>query len=244
MLAPLAANADTFLVGAHVLFEVACRGGVPDATLIDIDQAVLTARVGTSYLEHPSDVRVMLELQASPAAPIPLPALASAVKLTVGHVRRAVLPRLAAGGHVDVTADGVAARYAFRSLARRVVTVEAKLRDWRSGLAQSARYAASADEVWLVLDARHCRAAVEHADWFTLYGVAVAGLDAAGGLVRHVAPGVNRSQQPQRELLVERAVALLEAGGVSGPLPRVFGQVLTATAADPRLRGAAAGCPR
>jgi hypothetical protein len=241
MLAPLALHAGQFLPSAYVLFEVACSAGVPDLVLLDLDEQAVAARADTAMLVEPVDVRVMLSLQASPAVPVRPGDLADSVLVSTDYLRRRVLPRLVAGGHIEDVEGEWRARYHFRSLARRVVTVEAKLRDWRGGLGQATRHTAVADEAWLILDADACQPAASRSDWFTTYGVGLGSLSSEGELTQLVQPTVNRSRQPHRELLVERAVGLHLRGEVSGPLPRVFGNVLVAsTGDDPRLRGAAA----
>lgn len=239
MLAPLAAGAAHFLPAAQVLFEVPCTAGVPDLVLLDLDLDAIARRCATAPLTEPVDVRVMLALQTSPALPMSTQGVSASVRVSTDHLRRTILPRLVAGGHVERAGVGWRGAYAFQSLARSVVTVEAKIRNWRGGLAQATRHTAVADQAWLVLDARRGRAAAAHADWFSTYDVGLATLSTDGELSTLVRPNVNRSRQPHRELLIERAVRLHLAGAISGPLPRVFGTVpMASTGDDPRLAGA------
>lgn len=240
MLAPLARQVEQLLPGGEVLFEVACTAGVPDLVLLDVDREAVAARAGTAALVEPVDVRVMLAMQASPVRSLSAFELSDAALVSAAHLRRTVLPRLVEGGHLEAAEGGWRGAYEWRSLAHKVVTVEVKLRDWRRGLAQASRHTAVADEAWLVLDARTSDTAQSHADWFATYGVGLASLPIDGDLTMLVPPNVNRSRQPHRELLVERAVSLHLEGSVSGPIPRVFGAVLVAsTGDDPRLPGAA-----
>lgn len=238
MLAPLAARSDAFLPGATVLFEVACTAGVPDLVLLELDHDAVRDRQGAAPLEHPVDVTALLALQSAPDVPMPAQAIADWVHVSAEHLRRRVLPRLVDGGHALATDDGWQGAYPFRSLARRVITIEAKLRDWRGGLAQASRHAVVADEAWLVVDARAVAPTRTRLAGFYMFDVGLASLSTDGRLERLSTPRVNRSRQPGRELLVERAVALHVGGQASGALPRVFGKVLVATEADPRLGGA------
>jgi hypothetical protein len=235
MLAPLLERADEFLPGGVALFEVPCTAGIPDLVLIDIDQRAIGERGDAAPLTQSIDVNVMLALQATIHGHTAAE-LAAACHVTAAHLRRLVLPRLIEGGHIDLDADHYRPRYAFRSLARTLVTIETKLRDWRGGLGQASRHATVADQAWLVLDARST-AAVRRVEWFRSYGVALGLLSFEGQLARVVEPGVNRSRQPDRELLAERAVALYGSGVSCGPLPRVFGGFPSATGPDPRLPG-------
>ena len=127
----------------------------------------------------------------------------------------------------------------YRSPASTLVTIEAKLRDWRRGLGQAARHAAGADAAWLVLDGTRTRSAVRRADWFSAMGVGLAGLDPDGTvrlLLRPSGAGILRAR---RELLAERLAELYCSGAVSGPVGRVFGrELIPSTGADPRHAGA------
>lgn len=238
MLAPLALQAEAFLPGCAVLFEVPCTAGVPDLVLLTIDHDALRARRGAAPLVHPVDVSTLLSLQSSPDVPMPLAAIAHWTNVSPDHLRRTVLPRLVAGGHAVAATSGWQSAYPFRSLARRVVTIEAKLRDWRRGLAQASRHASVADAAWLVLDERAITSAAAQPIGFDMLDVGLASLAVDGRVDLRSQPRANRARQPGRELLVERAVALYVAGDVSGALPRVFGSVLVATRNDPRLAGA------
>lgn len=236
MLAPLAVQSDQLLPDAVVFFEVACTAGVPDLVLLDIDADAVASRVDTTTLAEPIDVRVILAVQRSQLQPMTIADLSKVTRVSTAHLRRTVLPRLADGGHIASAGDGWRSLYRWQSLARRVVTIEAKLRDWRRGLAQATRHTAVADEAWLVLDSKAARSALSHASWFATYGVGLAALSVHGELTTLLRPGVNRSRAPDRELLVERAIDLRRNGSTSGPVPRVFGTWQVATrGADPRL---------
>ena len=104
-----------------------------------------------------------------------------------------------------------------------LVTVEAKLSDWRRGLGQAARHAAGADAAWLVLDGARTRPAVSRADWFRAAGVGLAGLDPDGTLRRLLPPGARRRPPgpPRAPGGAARGAALLRRGvGPGGPSVR------------------------
>lgn len=248
MLAPLAASAGLLAPSSSlVLFEVACAAGVPDVVLMDLDRGELSRRGGAGPVTDPVGVRVLVAMATKrpPAwsdcwSPAELALLAG---VSERHLRRTVLPRLRAAGHVVAATCGLwAPAYPYRSLARRLVTVEAKLRNWRGGVAQASRHAAVADAAWVALDARSVGSALAGPEWFSAYGVGLASVSSCGLVELLIAPGASRSRQPGRELLAERAAELHLSGQVSGPLPSVFGQELVAsTGVDPRRLGAVAG---
>lgn len=241
MLALLAGHRDRFLAASQLLFEVPCTAGIPDLVLLELDHDAVAARVGTTAITDPVDVRAMLALQGSPQKSFTARDLATTTIVSADHLRRIVLPRLIEGGHIERTSGGWRTNYAFKSLARRIVSIEAKIRNWRGGLGQAIRHTTAADESWLVLDASRSRVASERTEWFAAYGVGLATLSTSGELTTLMAPKINQTRQPHRELLVERAVQLHLGGLVSGPIPRVFGSILTTSIGDdPRLQGASA----
>lgn len=244
MLAPLAAAASGLARNPLVFFEVPSSAGVPDIVLLELDKAAMNSRKGAAPLVEAIDVRLMLAIASGR---IPTTRFRGIDELSIlagagqAHLRRSVLPRLVEDGHLVIDGDKWAPRYRFRSLARRIVTVEAKLRDWRGAVAQASRHTAAADTAWVALDARTVSAAVNHPEWFSTYGVGLLSVARSGSVERLIPPAGPRPRRHERELLAERTVALHLSGNVSGPLPRVFGNVLMAsTGADPRLVGAAA----
>lgn len=244
MLFPLAQAASQFAKNPCVLFEVACTAGVPDIVLLELDRTAIAARRGTGPLIEPVDVRVMLGM-CSVRAPMSrlwnLEELSSGAGVGVAHLRRTILPRMADLGHIAADGNKWFPTYRFRSFARRIVTIEAKLRDWRGGVAQASRHAAVADAAWVAVDARTAGTAVSHPDWFSMYGVGLASVSSNGEVEQLIKPAESHARQPDRELLAERAASLYLSGQVSGPLPKVFGHTLVAsTGVDPRLVGAGA----
>ena len=244
MLRPLAAAAGVLARNAIVMFEVASTAGVPDVVLLVLDHGALDSRRGTSPLLEPVDVRLMV---STSSVRNPLGRVWSAEDLvqhsgvSVPHLRRTVLPRLVSGGHLAEFNGAWRLAYRYRSMAKRVITIEAKLRDWRGAVGQASRHASVADAAWVALDQPSTGAALENPHWFTTYGVGLLSVSTGGQVKKLIAPGPNRARQPGRELLVERAVALHQEGRHSGEIPRVFGVTLLATTGvDPRLTGVGA----
>ena len=246
MLVPLAAASATFgRASSTALFEVAADAGIPDVVFVDMDRDALAVRRGADALLDAVAIRVvrqMAEFAALGAQSTSAAEISVHVGVSERHLRRTVLPRLAAGGHAELAAgDRWSPTYQYRSPVRHLVTVEAKLRDWRSGVAQAGRHVAVADESWLVIDAGATDVAVAHQRWFAFYGVGLATLDRMGVVRRLLEPLLGRTRVEARAVLAERAAALHLSGAVSGPVAPVFGRQLWATAADPR-RPDAAGC--
>jgi len=91
-----------------------------------------------------------------------------------------------------------------------VIAIEAKLSDWRRALIQGYRNRQFADESWVVLDHRCCKAALTNVERFKRSGVGLASIDVGGNLYIHspavFAPGVSREKQWQAQAALARRV--------------------------------------
>jgi len=232
--------------GAVAVFEVQSAAGIPDVVATVFDRNVIEDRAECGFVTDVGGLGVLLALSDARDAcrDLDVRQVAAAAGLTPSYVRSRVLPGLGARGLALMTAPGrwtAVGRY--RSPARTLVTVEAKLSDWRRGLGQAARHAVGADEAWLVLDAACTRSAVSQADWFRAAGVGLAGLGIDGALRRLLPPTGASVLRARRELLAERLAELYCSGAVSGPVGRVFGRELTcSTGGDPRYAGVRDRC--
>lgn len=247
MLSLIAAAVQDFAgPGAVAVFEVQSAAGIPDVVATVFDRDVIEDRAARGFVTDAAGLAALLALSDARDACRALDArqVAAAAGLTPSYVRSRVLPGLGARGLVVMAAPGrwtAADRY--RSPARTLVTVEAKLSDWRRGLGQAARHAAGADEAWLVLDGAHTQPAVSRADWFRAAGIGLAGLDPDGTLRRLLPPAGAGILRARRELLAERLAELYCSGAVSGPVSQVFGRELTcSTGVDPRYAGTQDRC--
>jgi hypothetical protein len=216
--------------GAIAVFEVPAGGaGVPDVVAAVLDQEVAQARAESGFLLHASGVAALLALSDANGDSLDVRQVAAGTGLSPGYLRARVLPGLAGRRLAVTSARGRwSAAGPYRSPARRLVTVEAKLRDWRRGLGQASRHAGSADAAWLVLDAARTRPAAARADWFRQAGVGLAGLSPAGPLTTLVAPqpAAGLVIRARRAQLAERVAEMHRTGTVSGPAGRVFGRDL------------------
>lgn len=232
--------------GAVAVFEVQSAAGIPDVVAAVFDMEVIKDRAARGFVTATAGLAALLALSDARDACRVLDArqVAAAAGLTLSYVRSRVLPGLGARGLAMMAApDRWTAVARYRSPARMLVTVEAKLSDWRRGLCQAARHAAGADAAWLVLDGTCTGPAVSRADWFRAAGVGLAGLDPDGTLRRLLLPAGATVLRTRRELLAERLADLYCSGAVSGPVSRVFGRDLTSSiGTDPRYAGGRDRC--
>jgi hypothetical protein len=234
--------------GAVAVFEVQSAAGIPDVVAAVFDQGVIEVRADGGFVTDVASLGTLLALSDARDAcrSLDVRQVAAATGLTPSYVSSRVLPGLGARGLAVMTAPGRwAAADRYLSPARTLVTIEAKLSDWRRGLGQASRHAAGADASWLVLDGAHTRPAVNRADWFRAAGVGLAGLDPDGTLRTLLPPTCVDVLRVRRELLAERLGELHCSGAVSGPVGRVFGRELTCSiGSDPRYADERDRCSR
>jgi hypothetical protein len=146
MLALIAAAAPELAgPGAVAVFEVQAAAGVPDVVAAVFDQDVIAARADTGFVTDPAGLAALLALSDALGRRRALDArqVAAAAEVTASYARSRVLPGLAVRGLAVMTAPGRwTAAGPYRSPACTLVTIEAKLRDWRRGLGQAAQHAA------------------------------------------------------------------------------------------------------
>ncbi len=241
MLEPIVKHASALMgVGSKVFFEVQSTSGIPDVVLVCFDDEAVHQRRSRSQglILDLASMNVLFTLQRNLGHTLSPSEIAKQTRLSPGHISSAVLPQLARLGHVEKLSRGQwTAVSRFRSLATRICTIEAKIRDWRGGYHQTLRHGLAADEAWLVLDAELSAPALAHRDWFSIAGIGLASLDQEDGLKPLIPakPARHQRESVYRELLVERAAELCLRGKVSGPIHHVFGSDLTtSTGPDPR----------
>ncbi|TDZ42383.1 hypothetical protein CCUG63695_02356 [Mycobacteroides franklinii] len=244
MLSVIVAHSTSFLRPSLCLFEVPCTAGIPDIVLLRYDYAALEDRASRSFVVESPDVKAMLALTGRGCGGRGTALSDLSEQITVGerHLRNVILPRLTEGGHVVRDGTVWLPTHSYRSLATRVVTIEAKLRDWRKGLMQASRHRLAADAAWVAIDAATSSPALKASDWFSTYGVGLSIASANGALRTCVQPTTKRSRTSDREVLVERAASIHRSGAPSGAVLPVFGRTLTVTTGvDPRLVGVGGG---
>ena len=239
LVAALAADLATGLPGhrslnAHVLFEIPAAGGVPDLIRVAFDPAVARRRLKLGL--HPViDHTAMRVLTALAGGPKPLAVLALAARVSSAHLRRAIVPTLVDAGWVaPLTVRGdqapVTPLVRHRPLARSVVTVEAKRRDWRGAIRQARRHTSCADRAYIAIDAATPGRLLEMASPLSSSGIGVITVDAD----RHRAtvlsrPAAGFPQPDEHRLIGERAWSLVLAGTDTWATFDVFGRDLTAS---------------
>jgi len=210
----------------EVFTEVPAVHGVPDVTAIRFDLTALAIRraAGVRPLSTDAEVRVALALETQPPT---LADLARRAGYSPDYVRRAVLPLLTDGGWATQDQYGAHLRTpASRWGSKRIVTVEAKLRDWSRALRQARRQRLSADAAYIALDMPAVKPIRDSLDRIARGGIGVIGVDAASGrahvLVRPAA--VRRADSiVGRMLIAERCLEMWQRGEHAGQVYPVFG---------------------
>jgi len=251
MLGPIA-EAVRLLVGAQsssrIFFEVPTASGIPDIVVADLNESAITKRIerGLSPVVDLPGVSVLRAIQhryRMTQTTSDIADIREFVGLSRRYLTTKVLPELVQGGHIDqVGKTDWAPTHAISSPAKKIYTIEVKVKDWRAGYNQALRHKISADRSWLVIDANRTTTVSAHHHWFKDAALGLATLDTVGGVCRLIAPqGHPSTGNVYRELLAERLFEMATNGVVSGPVRHVFGADLTTTRGpDPRLAGVAA----
>jgi hypothetical protein len=220
-----------------VFFEVWAASGTPDIVFVEFDQLELDRRgeLGLAAVTGYSEVAILVALRA---APLTVWELADRVSMTPAHLRRTILPSLAERSWVIQSTDR---RWRtpepLLPVARWILAIEAKRRDWARALAQADRYRRFANRAVVVVDAAmSTESALGRVRPQGEIGLAVVARDSG-----RVTPLLLPPWRPPRSrleftLVAEQVLSMREAGARSGPILPVFGRVLTATTGpDPRL---------
>ena len=219
--------AATSLPDIETFTEVPAVRGVPDLASVRFDLAAVARRreLGIRPLTTDVEVRAVLALGRGHKT---IAELATHMRSSTDLVRRAVLPLLSDLGWVVASADGTYARAAgAEPVMRRVVTVEAKLRDWHGALSQARRQRLSADDAYIALEPAAVAAAADELAYVARSGIGIITVDAATSEARVWARPGGRLPREQsavgRMLIAERCLEMWERGEHEGQIYPVFG---------------------
>lgn len=203
------ARAGAFWRGAApfdaVALEAVGPGAVADVVFAGFDRGALAARDAHGILPV-TDWTTLGCVLACRSRALALRELAGVLGTSESTVRRATGLAVAAGALVRGD-DGFRTHRAWRPVARRLVAVELKLRDWAHGLGQASRYRDWADTSWLVLGASEAPSATAAS---AAAGIGLARLGADGS-VRVLARPVRQRDFALRERVWIGEQALAQA---------------------------------
>jgi len=218
-------------VGVHsdVRLEVPTAAGVPDVMFLEWDEDAIGQREALG-LAPVTDLTRLRVLEILERGRIPVPDLSRAVGVSAAHLGRTVLPALEALGWVERWSDrsvSLPDALTYQAPVRSMVTVEAKLSDWRRAFKQASLHAQTADRAYIALDARRATAASRIADELADEGVGLATVDADSGEVRLIAhPRKLRVRDAWFRFASEQAWELRLQDRHVGDVSHVFGRDL------------------
>ncbi|MEX1080130.1 MAG: hypothetical protein WED09_13600 [Homoserinimonas sp.] len=214
-------------VDVETFTEVPAVRGVPDLASIRFDNAAVSRRqeLGIRPLTTDVEVRAVLSLGQHPVSAADL---AARMRVSADYVRRAVIPLLVEQGWVVPTGKGMFVRAeGANPVMRRVVTVEAKLRDWHGALSQARRQRLSADDAYIALESSAIDAVGDELAYVAESGIGIITVDARRLKARIWARPKRRLATVQsavgRMLIAERCLEMLERGEREGKIYPVFG---------------------
>lgn len=207
--------------------EVPAVRGVPDLVMIRFDPVVLEARAEHAVKPLSGDREVRIVQLLRRVGSLDRGDIARATGLPLEYLRRSALPMLEQLGWLQMHAGDVMLRPGTAPVGRRVVTVEAKLRDWFRAFNQARDQFHSADAAYIALDERAGGPLQDQVDAIAQRGVGVILVNADTNRHRVIARPHRvldrRMTSVGRELLSERSHALWSRGERSGQVSPVFG---------------------
>jgi hypothetical protein len=222
--------------GPAVFFEVWAASGTPDLVMLEFDPTQIERRatLGLGAVTGYSEVAV---LEALRRGPLTISELGARVAMTPAHLRRTILPALSARSWVVQSTDR---RWStpepLAPVARWIVAVEAKRRDWARALSQADRYRRFANRSVVVMDAAVAAdRALARAQADGEVGLAVLARECERLTPLFLPPWRRPRSEFEFTLMGEQALSMQEVGIRSGPVLPVFGRLLVASGPDPRL---------
>jgi hypothetical protein len=209
----------------HTFTEVPAVHGVPDVTAVRFDESIVARRraAGVRPLTTDTEVSAILSIGSRSSVEV----VAQRMRTTTDYVRKAVLPLLEQAGWVTVDGGEIHRIPEAGWVGRRVVTVEAKRRDWVRAVAQARRQRYSADAAYVAVDAAAAPVVDENVVRVAHEGIGLLAVDAATQKVRVLARPVGRLgpdlTRLGRILIAERCLAMRERGVHEGQIYPVFG---------------------
>ena len=212
----------------QVFTEVPAIQGIPDLVGVRfIEKNIdLRQRAGVLPLSSEIEVRTIMALGYEV---LDASELAYRTQTSRTYMRRAVLPLLGDLGWIQLRSENqVCRRPEALWVGRRVVTVEAKLKNWQTALAQARRQRYSADAAYIALDAASVGPVGNYLGAIASSGVGVIAVDSKTRLAQVLV-------RPERQdfcsfgagkiLLAERCLDMLIRGTKEGQIYPVFGEL-------------------
>jgi hypothetical protein len=228
---PSLAFGHRFRRAIEVFTEVPAAHGRPDVVGVRFDGPAIRQRLAAGVVPLSGDAEVRA-VQALGLHGADQGEIAVSIGMTRDYVRRAIIPLLSDLGWVVRDGEQVTRRPEAVWVGQRVVTVEAKLRDWRQALSQARRQKNSADAAYIALDVRTATRVSPYVCHIAESGVGVLSVHPETGIVRVLARPVTSSRAATavgRALIAERALDMMNRGTHEGQVSPVFGWTLPLT---------------
>lgn len=220
----------------QVFTEVPAVQGVPDLAGVRFIEQNIALRHQADVRPLSSDVEVRTVMALGHDV-LDVAELAYRTQTSRTYMRRAILPLLRDLGWVVLEADNLIYRRPEAVwVGRRVVTVEAKLKNWQAALSQARRQKHSADAAFIALDATKAGPVGQYLDEIARSGIGVISVDRKSCLSSVlVRPERQHSSHLEvgKNLLAERCLDMLQRGTKEGKIYPVFGEIPPSSSGDP-----------
>jgi hypothetical protein len=256
MLIPIATHRKRLLPKSmadwEIFFEIQTLHGIVDILFVIPETETIAQREssGISAVTDTAQVATLMGLTAlrairgQAATGATASSLKSFVPVSPAHLKRRILPGLAASGWVEKLGDETwVVRCEYKIPLRKIIAIEVKRGEWRRALNQAAPHTHFADAAFVALDAVRVPSLDRLEPAFSHAGVGLitvanwAPRSASSGLDIMIRPQYHARSGLSRAVVAERVVALRATGMPSGPVGHVFGKFITTSVGtgDPRM---------
>jgi len=192
------------------LEEFSAGTGISDLTIFSIDDKILQQRKQNQAqpITSKNHIQVLLAVLDGRSTVAEVTAATRLTKVTV----QKILKQLEAEGLVILTAPGAyAASYALPgSSNENIIAIEAKVRDWKSGVRQALRYKEYADYSYLAIYEDNIAGCLENIEVFKKLGVGLIGVS-DNGISIHLEAALSDVTTRENKLLAfERFVSIID----------------------------------
>lgn len=214
MIPIIASNGGT-LMGSYKemipIEEFSAGTGIADIVLCSYDPKVVRNKKTKPLTDRRVLEAYLLLLEFSEG--LSLKSIHAQLGYSQKEIKERILPDLYESGLLDV-ADGsyrISSPIQSEGL-NKVIAVEAKVKDWRSGFRQAMRYQEFADESYLAVYEKHIRPCLEFKNAFETAGIGLIGVSDEGLTVHIEATNVARYNKQVNRLLAQERISTFVDG--------------------------------
>lgn len=192
--------------------EFAAGPGIADLVFSKLNKKVVNKRRAAYYpaLTSYSHLETYLTIHDSGERGVTLADLLDSLPYVSNKLTRTILPSLANEGLIQVEQDRYFSKKTYLQGVQHCIAVEAKVKDWRSGLFQAYRYKEFADDTYLAVYEDHIRPCKNNLEIFEKLNVGLIGVSTNGLTVYYKPVSRSYAKPLNKALAFERMLSFID----------------------------------